>query len=356
MSSTIAQEAAARMSMTSLYTIIPVSFAVIGMQIFMCLFGAIIFSETPRSSRKGRGPYIAASWLILVLFSLSQVADGVEVFNLLANSTSHLQAVTQLKNQYEYSWWRISTTTCLYICNWVGDGLLLYRCYKIWNDQPWIVVLPVLTYIASCGLCVASIVNRVKWLADASIGPGPYGTTLKAYLFLSVSVNCMATALISFRLLRIRRQLSQVLSKQDLRIYLGIIAILVESALPLSVAGIAFAILSTPSASGAVTVARTTVLLIWFSLNALCPQMIIFRVTTGRSWIGSPAGSVQSSARHHGTMIEFIVNPDLSETKNDPEASNESFERRRVLSPVSEEHGNTESSGDKRIAASKETL
>ena len=105
------------------------------------------------------------------------------------------------------------------------------------------------------------------WLEDASRGPQFYGKALQAWIFLSTAVNILVTGLISFRLLRIRKQLSAILAPQDLEIYLGIIAILVESALPLSLAGIAFAAVSTPSNSGAKTVARTTILLCWFSLN-----------------------------------------------------------------------------------------
>jgi hypothetical protein len=111
---------------------------------------------------------------------------------------------------------------------------------------------------------------RALWLANPSLGPQKYGQALQAWIFLSTAVNIIVTSLISIRLLRIRKQLSTVLSTQDLQIYLGIIAILVESALPLSLAGVAFAAVSTPSSSGAKTVARTTVLLCWFSLNVSC--------------------------------------------------------------------------------------
>ncbi|KAG2010595.1 hypothetical protein CC2G_013408 [Coprinopsis cinerea AmutBmut pab1-1] len=357
MSSTIEEEKAARMALTALYTIIPVSFTVIGefylsvslpyarltlpfpsppytlhtapgMQIVMCTFGFIIYRETPKDMRRGRRMYIIWSWTILTLFTLSQVADALEMFNLLINSTSPAQALRVLKPKYEYTWWRLSTSIGLWICNWIGDGLLLYRCFKIWSDKMWVCVLPALAYVGSCAVSLLAIGLRIKWSQNHAAGPGQYGKALQGWIFLSISVNCVVTALISFRLLRIRRQLATVLSPQDLHVYVGIVAILVESALPLSLAGIMFAALSSPSSDGAVTVARTVALLCWFSLNALCPQMIIFRVITGRSWSTSPSTDGPPGSYHRGTStkIEF-TNPGFSETKTDPEISFSNGER-----------------------------
>jgi hypothetical protein len=49
--------------------------------------------------------------------------------------------------------------------------------------------------------------------------------------------------LITFRLLRARRALAKILPSADMRVYTGVIAILVESAAPLTVFGIVAAIL-----------------------------------------------------------------------------------------------------------------
>jgi hypothetical protein len=62
-----------------------------------------------------------------------------------------------------------------------------------------------------------------------------------ASTFLTVSTNIVVTSLITFRLLRVRCALGKVLSSADM--YTGVIAILVESAAPLSIFGIVAAIL-----------------------------------------------------------------------------------------------------------------
>jgi hypothetical protein len=64
-----------------------------------------------------------------------------------------------------------------------------------------------------------------------------------ASTFLTVSTNIVVTSLITFRLLCARRALAKVLPSADMRVYTGVIAILVESAAPLTVFGIVAAIL-----------------------------------------------------------------------------------------------------------------
>jgi hypothetical protein len=64
-----------------------------------------------------------------------------------------------------------------------------------------------------------------------------------ASTFLTVSTNIIVTSFITFRLLLARRRLLKVLPSADLQLYTGVIAILIESAAPLTVLGIVAAIL-----------------------------------------------------------------------------------------------------------------
>lgn len=65
-----------------------------------------------------------------------------------------------------------------------------------------------------------------------------------AAIFLTVLTNFMVTALITFYIRRERRALSDLqISPLDMRLYTGAVALVVESALPLTVVGLAFATL-----------------------------------------------------------------------------------------------------------------
>ncbi|KAJ3500144.1 hypothetical protein NMY22_g19360 [Coprinellus aureogranulatus] len=99
--------------------------------------------------------------------------------------------------------------------------------------------------------------------------------------------------MITIRLLKERRKLLEILPncpQEMLTTYTGSIALIVESAAPLSVFGTAYAIviittLSTDRNVLEKGVAMYIFSVLYFSFAALSPQMIVFRVVTGRSWI-----------------------------------------------------------------------
>jgi hypothetical protein len=74
-------------------------------------------------------------------------------------------------------------------------------------------------------------------------------STSSASTFLTVSTNIFVTSLITFRLLRARRALAKVLPSADMGVYTGVIALLVESAAPLTIFGVIAAILQQISAN-----------------------------------------------------------------------------------------------------------
>lgn len=145
-----------------------------------------------------------------------------------------------------------------------------------------------------------------------------------AFYSISIALNLMVTSLIAGRLIHARRHISKLLGastsslSQMHRDITGASAILIESAVPLAILGLGSAIMKgvssalqdRPEASGRAMIAdyvfgtlypafvvRATVLFVhssvcylaylltWLSDQVLSPQMIIFRVTTGRSWI-----------------------------------------------------------------------
>lgn len=62
------------------------------------------------------------------------------------------------------------------------------------------------------------------------------------YYSITIGLNIVVTALISFRLLRLSRAISRVLGGDSSRIYTNLVTILVESAAPYSIIGIVFLI------------------------------------------------------------------------------------------------------------------
>ncbi|KAJ2936649.1 hypothetical protein H1R20_g466, partial [Candolleomyces eurysporus] len=99
----------------------------------------------------------------------------------------------------------------------------------------------------------------------------------------TVPTNILATGLTSFYLLRARYRLSYIFPPKELQLYTGVVAILIESALPLSVVGIVYGALALTGVPKThperFLVAWYTVSALFFTFCALAPVMIVFRVT-----------------------------------------------------------------------------
>ncbi|KAJ2921528.1 hypothetical protein H1R20_g15565, partial [Candolleomyces eurysporus] len=101
--------------------------------------------------------------------------------------------------------------------------------------------------------------------------------------------------LITICLLCARRILAKLVPSADVQVYTGVIAILIESAAPLTVFGIITAAITLGqvagilSTAGGITVSGFLFEGFFYSFCTLSPHMIIFRVTTGRSFTKFPS-------------------------------------------------------------------
>ncbi|KAJ2935475.1 hypothetical protein H1R20_g1623, partial [Candolleomyces eurysporus] len=124
------------------------------------------------------------------------------------------------------------------------------------------------------------------------LNPNAYAS---ASTFLTVSTNIIVTTLITIRLSRARRTLSKLLPSRNMQLYTGVVAILIESALPLSIFGIVAAVLMQlavvprPNPSEAELACYGLFTGLFYAFCTLSPHMIIFRVTTGRSFTQFPS-------------------------------------------------------------------
>ncbi|EAU87195.1 hypothetical protein CC1G_10474 [Coprinopsis cinerea okayama7 len=269
-----------------LFTNVTVTILFVGLQLFMSLHSLFTFLSSPPSVRKGKVPYIATS-LLIVFFALTASLDAYTNARTMFETKSGSQFI-ELTGQIEWEWSRILSLVSLFMALFIGDGLLLYRAFIVWKDQCFVLIVPGLCYLASMGLgfYIASPLKTDAWNEQSR-------AIASAFTFLAVSVNTMVTILICTRLLRARRSIAHALPDQHLRVYTKIVIVLIESALPVTVFGIGYAI------SLVIPMGKTTQLatvwqvmslifaLLYFGFATLSPQLIIFRVTSGRSWTNS---------------------------------------------------------------------
>ncbi|KAJ2917984.1 hypothetical protein MD484_g2437, partial [Candolleomyces efflorescens] len=257
----------------------------IGIHIFMVLYGFSVFLETPKHSRKGRKRYIATSLVITALSAFSASLDMARYFQVLFGSTSpshwHKLHVATLSR-----WEGLLTGTILGVLVWIGDALLVYRCYVICVDYSWVAAVP-----GAFSFC-ALVVNLQSWYRHNSDHRAKYEI---AFVLLTISTNTIVTSLIAAHLFRTRRTLLKLLPSQEIRLYTGVVAILIESALPLSFFGIiaaAFMLAKEAPAvrsSEGILVCYYTFVGLFYIFCTLSPQMIIFRITTGHSFVKFPS-------------------------------------------------------------------
>ncbi|KAJ2913709.1 hypothetical protein MD484_g6701, partial [Candolleomyces efflorescens] len=253
----------------------------VGINLFMSLYGLSVFLETSEPLRKGRKRYITASFAITTLFAFTASLDMANIFQPLFNSTSPTDWSELMA--LDVTRWKFITghvSAGLYVA--IGDALLVYRCYIVCVEYRWLTILPALTTLAGLAL----FITQTFLINDKLSAP-----LFSACIFLTVSTNIIVTALITFRLLRARRALEKVLPSADMRVYTSVIAILVESAAPLTIIGIVTAIVQQWASAPRTLAFHVCNMLfqgLFYIFCTLSPHMIIFRVTTGRSFTQFP--------------------------------------------------------------------
>ncbi|TFK23467.1 hypothetical protein FA15DRAFT_656715 [Coprinopsis marcescibilis] len=275
-----------------------------GIQCFMCLYCLSRLLESTQESRKGRSAYVAVGCLIFVTYALAASLDALNMFDILLPASNGIDISDYMLEPATWSNYLI--LSCYAVLLILGDGLLLYRCYIVLDTRRWIIAFPTLTYV---GMIATSIAHVVLVSADSESGTALEG----ACVGLSVATNVTITSLIAFHLIKSQRALARALPEKDVAIYGSIAAILVESAVPLMIAGLGYFVTTfaffpnvwTPADLNSVLASNVTFATLYYAFVAISPLMIIFRVTNGRSWTtGTDAsGDVSRRAVHSGPLV-----------------------------------------------------
>ncbi|KAJ3507803.1 hypothetical protein NMY22_g16818 [Coprinellus aureogranulatus] len=246
------------------YAALHIELITLAIQLVLCIYGLSHYkASTPSQHRNVRRLYSILSFVILAFFTAATVSDSV-YFARLTISPGRFELLLE-----KSPWFATLGSLCNTIVILLGDGILVYRCYIIWQGRRWVVVIPCLALVASLVMAIVAVVD------DSTL------IYFSAWIAMSITVNTLSTALIVGKLVYERRRLSKVLAHGHLVKYITATAILVESAVPLTVVGIASSIILTQNTNISLLGSALTM---WFCLSGLCPQLIIFRVAVGRSY------------------------------------------------------------------------
>ncbi|KAG2114520.1 hypothetical protein DEU56DRAFT_188549 [Suillus clintonianus] len=188
-------------------------------------------------------------------------------------------------------WYNVFGTATDSAANILTDGLMLYRCYIIWGSRLQIIVIPAIIYLASATMTVMMVIESAMPMSNIWQGlAAQFGIS---WVALTVSFNVIVTALIISRLLFFHRTVRSVLTDEQRSTYTGLVAILVESALPFTVLGIAYLVTYIKGLSSA-----TAVGMAWGALVVLTPHLIILRVASGVAWSSDTGSRITQTTLH----------------------------------------------------------
>jgi len=171
-------------------------------------------------------------------------------------------------------WYQTMGTGSGVLLQLMSDGLLIYRCLVVWNDRR--------VLICPCFIWLAALATGILMLYVDSNGNFFVGIAAQfgvAYTSISIGLNVVLTSLICGRIIHHGRQSRQYLGSTSSSTYYGIVAIIVESAIPYTLSGIAFVTVFALNSDLTILF-----LSIYVMFGCLSPQLLILRVASGRAW------------------------------------------------------------------------
>ncbi|KAJ7116339.1 hypothetical protein C8R44DRAFT_205866 [Mycena epipterygia] len=247
-----------------------------GIELCMFFISAHFLWRSPQAD-KSRFVYIAYSGTLLVLITIAMSCNLFFGEMMWIEHRDVEGGPVAFFNDNIAAWYNTFGTAADVTANVLGDGLMLYRCYVFWSSTNiWIIVFPALLFLASTSMGIVTTIQ--SGVPGGDLFHGTAVNFAVPWLVLTITFNVVTTSMIAIRLFAVSRQMRTVLSAERAEVYTGVIAILVESALPFTLLGIGYLVTFIRMDPEALAFAS-----IWgcFSLS---PQAIILRVSMGSAW------------------------------------------------------------------------
>ncbi|KAJ7325778.1 hypothetical protein DFH08DRAFT_968422 [Mycena albidolilacea] len=102
-------------------------------------------------------------------------------------------------------WQTMTKTFCVPFQSLLGDSVLIYRCYWLWNKSRAVIALPLLLWFTNVALAmrILDVLSQISKGAVLSTGISPW---FEAFWSLTISINIITTSLIVFRIWMVERQ------------------------------------------------------------------------------------------------------------------------------------------------------
>ncbi|KAF7316950.1 hypothetical protein HMN09_00429300 [Mycena chlorophos] len=234
-----------------------------------------------KDTRKANAFYIVFSTVLLILLTLATAANlwfgeaiWIEHRDVEGGPMAYFSEASERNIAAFYN---TLGTAADVTANVLGDGLMLARCFMFWKHMKVVMIIPTLVYLGSVAMGITTTIQ--SGLPNGDLFKGVTVNFGISWLSLTITFNILVTAMIVGRLLWLQNKMSSVLSIEVSKRYTGLLAVLVESALPFTLLGVAYLALYVRDLPESLALGD-----IWGTFVVISPQLIILRVAMGAGW------------------------------------------------------------------------
>ncbi|KAH0833921.1 hypothetical protein J3R83DRAFT_11106 [Lanmaoa asiatica] len=196
------------------------------------------------------------------------------------------------------NWYVDWGTIVIFMLQLMTDALMIYRCLIIWDSYR-VVVIPIILWLTT--LALAIIIGRTVYEPGGDIFTGFASRLGLAYYTVSVFLNTTLTCIICYRIVRFGNKIRKHLGHEPASLYFTVATIIVESALPYTLSGIAFLV-----SFGTGSPTSVAFICVYFLMMCISPQMLILRVIRRIAWDRDASRRQGSTIRFdHGSTLEL---------------------------------------------------
>ncbi|KAJ7132489.1 hypothetical protein C8R44DRAFT_50104 [Mycena epipterygia] len=162
--------------------------------------------------------------LMAILITTRCVIDTVRCVNALANPGLDFGPPNTTID--------VVTNFCWLLLTAVADAFIIFRTFIVWYRSWVVITIPSMLFLANLGVSSWSIVGLITFDAeDESLSQNTIFKSTIAFISLTLCINIICTALISFRIFRIQRHILKLCTSRPSQLdSMKVIPIIVESA------------------------------------------------------------------------------------------------------------------------------
>jgi len=265
--------------------------------LYIVSFGAcvrILFSGAGVGSGINRTMLIAAVSMAIfgtldLALALRHVLDAFIWYHGPGGATAEFENVS--------FWIQVTRTGCYVVQTLIGDLILIYRCYVVYNRR-WLVIVVSLimwTGTLACGITLIYVNSHLK--LSTNFDEKHLVTFLTALSVLSMVQSLVTTSLIAFRILTIDRQVAQFRSSNRSKLR-PTIRIIIESGAVYTISLIIFLVVFLCSNNAQYALSDAIMMIIGIVFN-----MIIVRIHQGRT--AEQTATIIMSGTSSGRSLTF---------------------------------------------------